>query len=141
MTESTVWWLALGGAAIVLELLNGTFYLLMVATGLLVAALASYLGFGVPTQLVLAAIVSIASVFGWRHFGAKRSTLPARSNPDVNPDIGSSVFVEHWHDDGTATVRYRGASWKVAARAGASLVSGKHRIVEVVGSQLIVEKI
>ena len=43
MEASTIWWLA-AGAVVVAELLTGTFYLLMVALGLVAAALAAHLG-------------------------------------------------------------------------------------------------
>ena len=43
MSESTLWWL-LAGAAVGLELVTGTFYLLMIALGLGAAAMAAHLG-------------------------------------------------------------------------------------------------
>ena len=42
MEASTIWWLA-AGAVVVAELLTGTFYLLMVALGLVAAALAAHI--------------------------------------------------------------------------------------------------
>ena len=65
-------------------------------------------------------------------------------NADVNLDIGGTVQVDAWGVDGTATVKYRGANWSVAHRnteATATHTAGSHRIVEVIGSRLIVEKI
>jgi hypothetical protein len=38
-------------------------------------------------------------------------------------------------------VRYRGAQWTVVPRPGAAPATGEHRVVEVVGSRLIVDKI
>ncbi|TNF61541.1 MAG: NfeD family protein, partial [Burkholderiales bacterium] len=43
MADSTLWWL-MTGAAVVLELLTGTFYLLMLAIGLAAGAVAAHLG-------------------------------------------------------------------------------------------------
>ena len=43
MAESTVWWV-LAGSAVALELLTGTFYLLMVAVGCAVGGLAALAG-------------------------------------------------------------------------------------------------
>jgi membrane protein implicated in regulation of membrane protease activity len=54
ISAATVWWV-LAGIAVAVELTTGTFYLLMVALGLAAGALASYLGFGVPLQIVAAA--------------------------------------------------------------------------------------
>ena len=45
------------------------------------------------------------------------------------------------HADGTATVRYRGAQWTVVARDGSTLATGEHKVTEVIGSRLVVEKI
>jgi membrane protein implicated in regulation of membrane protease activity len=56
MTESTIWWLLTGGAVAV-ELLTGTFYLLMLAIGLAAAAVSAHLGLGLIGQLVVAAVM------------------------------------------------------------------------------------
>jgi len=37
-------------------------------------------------------------------------------------------------------VRYRGAQWTVVPRAGHPPATGEHRVVEVIGSRLVVEK-
>jgi membrane protein implicated in regulation of membrane protease activity len=58
----------------------------------------------------------------------------------VNLDIGESVHVDAWNPDGTATVRYRGAQWTVILRAGRPS-TGEHRVVEVIGSRLVVDKV
>ena len=65
-------------------------------------------------------------------------------NADVNLDIGGTVQVESWQPDGTSTVSYRGATWRVVhrnAEATATHAAGAHRIVEVIGSRLTLEKI
>ena len=54
MEHSTLWWL-MAGAAVVAELMTGTFYLLMLAIGLAAGALAAHLGMGMEAQLVAAA--------------------------------------------------------------------------------------
>ena len=41
MAESTIWWL-MAGSAVAVELVTGTFYLLMLAIGLASAALAAH---------------------------------------------------------------------------------------------------
>ena len=51
MTHSTIWWL-LAGVAVGVELVTGTFYLLMLAAGLVSAALAAHLGATVTVQPV-----------------------------------------------------------------------------------------
>jgi membrane protein implicated in regulation of membrane protease activity len=141
MADSTLWWL-LTGTAVAVELLTGTFYLLMLAIGLAAAALAASAGAGMTAQLVTAAVLGGGAVAGWhlvRQRGPKE--LPAAANRDVNLDIGETVHVTRWHPDGTAQVKYRGAQWTAVPVPGAIPVAGPHRIREVVGSRLVVEQL
>lgn len=141
MAESTIWWL-LTGAAVVVELTTGTFYLLMLAIGLAAAALAAQFGAGTVAQLLVAAVVGGGAVVSWYFVrGQRAAASSANANPDVNLDIGETVTVESWSPDGTATVKYRGASWTVVHRPGSTPTSGPHRVAEVVGSRLLVDKI
>ena len=141
MADSTLWWL-LAGAAVAVELLTGTFYLLMLAIGLAAGALAAHTGASLATQLVAAALVGGGAVVGW-HFkrGRRPGEPPAQANSSVNPDVGESVQVEHWAPDHTAKVRYRGANWTVVPFGGTPQGPGTYRVREVVGSRLVVEKI
>jgi membrane protein implicated in regulation of membrane protease activity len=138
MTDSTIWWL-LAGAAVTVELMTGTFYLLMLAVGMAAAAIAAHLGATLPVELVIASVVGGGSVLAWRAYKQKRpSAAPAGSNQDVNLDIGEMVHVRAWKADGTAEVKYRGAVWQVSLRPGTPAVPGAHVIEEVVGSRLVV---
>ncbi len=141
MANSTVWWL-IAGAAIVLELLSGTVYLLLLSAGFASAAIAAHLGAGITAQLVVASFVGVGAVMVWHWIRRSRpAALTAGSNPDVNLDVGEKVFVDVWNTDGTATVRYRGAQWTVVPRAGSTTSTGEHRVVEVIGSRLVLDKI
>lgn len=140
MTESTIWWLLAGGAVAV-ELLTGTFYLLMVAIGLAAAAVAAHLGAAVSLQLMVAAVVGSGTVAAWHLVRARHPKgQPASANSDVNQDIGATVQVEAWNLDGTATIKYRGTTWTVVAADGAPS-TGAHRVKEVIGSRFVVEKL
>jgi len=141
MAESTIWWL-LAGAVIAVELLTGTFYLLMLSLGLVGAAIAAHLGATVPAQLVVAALLGGGFVVAWRSYRKHQPpALPASANRDVNLDIGETLHVEAWNTDGTSTAKYRGTNWSVSLRMGAVATPGLHRIVEVTGSRLVVEKV
>ena len=141
LAQSSIWWLLAGGA-VAIELVTGTFYLLMIAVGLSAGAVAAHLGAGLPVQMVAAAIAGGASVVILRKLRGQQ-VKPARAseNRDVNLDIGETVHVGAWQFDGTATATYRGAKWDVAVRPGVVASSGTHRIVEVIGNRLIVEKV
>ena len=141
MADSTIWWL-LAGLAVGIELITGTFFLLMFAIGLAAGAIAAHAGGSVATQLVVASLIGGGAVAGWYVMRQRRPQAPpASANADVNLDIGVTVNVERWNADGTATVKYRGANWTVVAAPGAVPVSGPHRVREVQGSRLVVESI
>jgi len=141
MAESTIWWL-LAGTAIGIELLTGTFYLLMLAIGLAAAAVAAHMGASSTVQIVVAAVVGAGTVLGWRRYKqAEPSSPPANANRDVNLDIGETVQVDAWNADGTSSVKYRGAIWAVSSVSGGPLAAGPHQVIEVVGSRLIVRKL
>ena len=141
MAESTVWWL-LTGALVALELMTGTFYLLMLGVGAAAGALAAHTGAGLTSQVVVAALVALAAVTVWTWLRRRKPGDPsARAQRSVNLDIGETVQVDAWSDDGTAQVRYRGASWTAVLPSGAIAQPGPHRVVELVGSRLLVERI
>lgn len=139
MEDSTVWWLVAGGA-VALELVTGTFFLLMLAIGLAAGALAAHAGLALTGQLITAAVVGGGAVVAWQRWRGKHlATRPAHDSPDVNLDIGGSVVVEHWDVDGTARVRYRGAEWRVQQHTAAvNPAPGLYSIVSVQGNRLIV---
>jgi len=142
MTNSTFWWLIAGGV-IVMELTLGTVYLLLLSAGFASAALVAYTGIGLTGQLITAAVVGLGAVLVWHRVrpGRAGGNVPSEGNPDMNLDIGGSVQVDAWNADGTANVRYRGAQWTVIPRAGVTPLPGAHKVVEVVGSRLVVDKV
>lgn len=140
MTESTIWWLLAGGAVAV-ELLTGTFYLLMLAIGLAAAAVSAHLGMGPAMQMVVAALVGGGAVVIWHlRQGRRGAELPAQANPNVNLDIGEVIQVGTWNTDGTADVRYRGARWTAIHRSGVTPSTGAHRVSEIIGNRLLLDK-
>lgn len=141
MAQSTFWWL-LAGAAVIAELVSGTFYLLMLAAGLAAAAIASHLGASETVQIAVAALVASGAVLGWRAYKISVPSSPAAdANPDVNLDIGATVHIDTWNPDGTANVKYRGANWTVSPEENHPTATGAHQVVGVLGSRLIVRKI
>ncbi len=147
MSDSTVWWL-LTAAAVALELLNGSFYLLMLGIGLAAAALTAHLGAGLALQLTAAALVGGGAVLFWSQRARQRSgPVDSAASADLNLDIGQLVRVERWDADGSASVRHRGAAWTVELDDAAAITDtdqpapGRYRIVAVRGSHLIVQAV
>nr|WP_297357075.1 NfeD family protein [uncultured Caldimonas sp.] len=140
LTASTLWWV-LAGIAVVAELTTGTFYLLMIALGLVGGALAAHAGLGFAMQLVAAAAIGGGGVAAWR-VRRKQSppALPPSTNRDVNLDIGGRVTVVQWNSDRTARVPYRGATWSVRYAGTDDPQPGEHVIRAVEGTVLIIER-
>ena len=140
MEPSTIWWV-MAGITVAAELLIGSFYLLMLSLGMAAGAIAAQAGSAPTMQLVVAAAVGGFAVLLWRRIKQGRGAeLNAQSNPNVNLDIGALVTVEAWASDGSAQVHYRGANWSALHRSGRLPEPGEHRVVEVQGSQLVLEK-
>ncbi|HZZ12510.1 MAG TPA: NfeD family protein [Paraburkholderia sp.] len=131
------WWIG-AGVLIVLELISGTFYLLMIALGFVAAAVAHIAGAAPDVQFALAAVVALAAVIVLRRsrFGRKLRK-EASKNPDVNLDIGQTLNVAAWHER-RARVNYRGAAWDAELAAGEPENAQLYEIAEMRGSCLVV---
>ena len=142
MAESTIWWL-LAGAAVAVELVTGTFYLLMLAAGMVAAALAAHAGVPLVAQLIVAAVVGGGAVLAWRwKLGKRPKTAHANANRDVQMDIGQTVQVLRWDAGRTAVVNYRGAQWSVMLAGNEPVPEpGLFQIKELNGNQLVVKKL
>ena len=142
MSNSTIWWL-LAGAAVATELMTGTFYLLMLAVGLIAGAIAAYLGFALSAQMIIAGAVGGGAVAAWHWQRSKKpAPQPVNANRDVHLDIGESVHVTLWNVDGTASVKFRGAQWTaINAHPEQALEPGNFRIKEMLGNRLVIEKL
>lgn len=121
--EADLAWAILGLALVVVELLTGTFYLLMLGLAAFGAALAAWLGQPFGVQSVVAAVVAAAGCYGVHVYRAKNDKAQM---PSI--DAGQPASFESWVDEGArlARVRYRGAPWdaRVETDDAPSLVSG-----------------
>jgi len=140
MDDSTFWWIA-AGVAVAAELITGTFYLLMVAIGLAAAALVAHTGAATAIQITVAAAVGGGAVLVLRWARSRGTAAPAaQANPDIHLDIGQTVHIAQWSADGSSQVHHRGANWTAIHRTGVVPVAGEHRVAEVIGSRLLVDK-
>jgi membrane protein implicated in regulation of membrane protease activity len=123
------WWWVIAGVTVALELVTGTFYLLLLAIGMAAAALAAHAGAGIIVQLLAAAVVGGGAVVAW-YFIKKRRPGDPSARPTatrVNLDVGETVQIDSWAADGTAIVKYRGASWTAVHRKGITPSTGPTR--------------
>ena len=140
MSPATLWWIACG-ALIAAELATGTFYLLMLALGAAAAAIAAWIGLPEAAQFIAAAVVGGGAVLLWhRKKSAQAVGMSAGANPDVNIDIGQPVQVANWGTDGFATVKYRGAEWRVQFIGSGSPEAGGYTIRALEGSTLLLDR-
>jgi membrane protein implicated in regulation of membrane protease activity len=137
--STTAMWSVAAAAAVAVELATGTFYLLMMATGLAAAALAAALGLTTALQVTVAAVVGggATAALHWRR-AHHPTAAPARENRDMNLDIGATVKVPAWGEDRTARVSFRGSEWTARLDPDApSALPGPHRIVAIEGNWLV----
>ena len=71
MNESTIWWL-IAGSLVGVELLTGTFYLLMLAIGASAGAIAAHAQLSFSTQLIAGAVVGGLAVILWRIYSLQK---------------------------------------------------------------------
>lgn len=137
MDESLAW-AVIGLTLVIVELLTGTFYLLMLGVAAFGAALAAYFGQAFPVQAVVAGVVSALGAY---MVHAYRVRNRAQQMPSI--DQGQPANFEAWVDAGAqrARVRYRGASWDAQiAEPGALEPGAMLYVVKVNGSTLTVSR-
>jgi len=117
--DAYVFWALLGLGLVVVELLTGTFFLLMLGIAAFGAAITAYLDGSFAAQSIVAAIVAAAGSWGVHVWRAKNEK---RQMPSI--DAGQPASFESWIDEGArlARVSYRGTQWD-ARVAGADALS------------------
>jgi membrane protein implicated in regulation of membrane protease activity len=133
-------WIIVGFLLVTVELLTGTFYLLVIGAGAFAGALVAWLGGAVLVQAVGACAVALVGAVGVRQWHKTHQKAGVKDNL---LDLGQPVVLETWTNaaGGMARVKYRGASWdaKVAdgsrPEAGATLyVTGQDGNTLLVGA-------
>ncbi|MBN8763007.1 MAG: hypothetical protein BGP20_12705 [Thiobacillus sp. 63-78] len=112
MPMYAIWWI-LAAVLVGVELVSGTFYLLVYGTAAAAAGLVAWLGAGMVAQLLTAAVIGVAGTLVLRRW--KRGT----DRPEFNVqemDIGQTVQLESWQGD-RGQVKYRGALWDAEAES------------------------
>lgn len=133
---ANLWWVG-AGLLVAVELATGTFYLLMMALGMVAGAVSAHLGLGTTGQVVVAAVVGGGATAAWHLLKPAASHTPIAQNSDVNIDIGERVHVDTWNADGTARVAYRGSTWTARLAPNAPATAGPHRVSAVEGNWLV----
>jgi membrane protein implicated in regulation of membrane protease activity len=131
-----VLWMIAGFVLVIVELMTGTFYLLIFGAAALAAAGAAWAGASFPIQAIVAAVIAIVG-----SFVVRQRRLSLQGTGDSTPmDVGQSVVFESWMDETSriAQVRYRGAPWEAEVTAGASPTAGAMLTISAVRANRLV---
>ena len=119
--QPSLLWLLVGFGLVIVELLTGTFYLLMLGIAAFCAAAAAYFGQGFEVQVIVAVAAAAAGCYGvhLHHSRNAKAQMPS-------VDAGQPANFENWIDQGggLARVRYRGASWDARIDGQGDLEAG-----------------
>ena len=131
-------WLIAGFILIIVELVTGTFYLLVLGIAALVGAGVAYASGGFVWQTIVAAIVAVAGVIWVNQF--KKKMAPKRMR---GLDVGQPAAFDSWvnRSAGHARVKYRDALWDAQIAGDISVEPGEILyITSIDGSTLKVSK-
>jgi membrane protein implicated in regulation of membrane protease activity len=119
--EHAIVWAVAGLVLVIVEVMTGTFYLLMLGIAAFGAAAAAWLGWGFPVQSVVAVVLAAIGCYGVHLYREKNR---AQQMPPI--DAGMPASFESWLDAGArlARVRYRGASWDARVEGAEALEPG-----------------
>src|SRR3990172_13229654 len=101
-------WLVAGFGLVIVELVTGTFYLLVLGIAALAGGVVAYAGLPFSVQAVVAAALAVVGVVWVNRVRRASTAVKMRSL-----DIGQSAAFDRWADRaaGQARVKYRDALW------------------------------
>lgn len=136
-------WFSLAAVLVAVEMISTTFYLLMLAVGLVAGGIAAWLGADLIWQIFVAALVAALAVLILRRVRIQRIRGQGgqMDEADLNFDIGQVIEVRHWDKHGRSRVHYRGTEWDTELQAGEHAEPGEFQIRAVRDNRLIVSRI
>lgn len=104
-------WIIAGFALIIIELMSGTFFLLVLGIGAFAGAAVAWLGGTLFTQCATAGVIALIGTYIVYEWHQRQKS--AKGAQGIMLDLGQPVVFEAWTDPktGAARVKYRGASW------------------------------
>jgi len=130
-------WIAAAIAFLVIEIFTGTFFCAAIACSCLVAAAIAF--FAQPLLLWQIGAASACAIAACMVLGRIRKRPSGSGGDGGSFDVGKSVTVDHWSEDGRASVRYRGTIWEAALKEGCPPKAGACRIAGLDANVLILE--
>lgn len=107
--EAYVWWAIAGIGLIIVEMMTGTFVLLVLGVAAFAGAAVAWMGLSFWVQTLAVAAAAAAGMIVL----SSRKKLSSSQKDSGSLDIGHTVILESWvsEADGIAKVRYRNATW------------------------------
>ena len=135
MSAYLIWAIA-GLVLITVEMLTGTFYLLVIGIAALIGAAVAYAGGAFWLQALIAGISGLIGV--WYAHGKLTAEKAKKGMPNTNQlDIGQPVTVLQWVNQaqGLVRVNYRGSQWDAKVDAGESATVKINDVLTIFGQQ------
>ena len=131
--EPYIYWFVLALVMLGLEMLTGTFYLLMVSIAMAVGGVMALLGFDLTWQFAFCGLAGVVGTVILRRVkGAKTDDSVSQSL-----DVGQAVRLIAWNENGSVRVHYRGAEWGAAPESVDTPHAEPLYIQSIQGSKLI----
>lgn len=135
------YWLMAAIAVFVAELFLGTVYLLVLSASLTGGALASFLGFGTTTCILITAVLAALGTY-YIYITRRTRSLKVYISNDNDLDLGECVFIEQRLSADLWRVHYRGAIWEAQSVSPHDFQAGQRaRICGKNGIVLLIEAI
>lgn len=128
-------WLIVAAALTGLEMLTGTFYLLLMAIAALAGCVAALTDFSTTQQLLVFGAFGLIEAVA---FTVYRRRHPAKL-PQNFLDVGNVVVFKGVAPDGSWIVRYRGADWQARPMREQTRQDETLVIIKTMGNILIVD--
>jgi membrane protein implicated in regulation of membrane protease activity len=108
--EPYIIWILAAIALVIIELLTGTFYLLVLGLAAVAGAALAWFGLSFSAQAIVAAIVGVLGVVLVHRYRVSTGQTATSINAI---DVGQRVTIESWvnETEGLARVHYRGTLW------------------------------
>jgi membrane protein implicated in regulation of membrane protease activity len=132
LSSYVIWWI-IAALLVGVELATGTFYLLAVGAAFAIGGVAAWAGLEAWVQFAVASafsVIGIGVANRWRRSRAQPPPMPSL-------DLGQTVRVIEWRDNGTARVHYRGSYWDAELVTPDTPRGETMRIEDMRGSTLV----
>ncbi len=141
-----LWWLTAGFLILILEMLSGSLFFLWMSAAMFLTGAATWaFGLSPNGQMLLFALASVASVYGWRRYRPLKDMEQRDVADGINNRmagfIGRELLLEEPMHSGMGRVRLDDSFWKAEGPAEDLPAGTRVRVVAVEGLTIKVEPV